>query len=103
MWEIELIAFELKRFVHQQRFIVGGDLNSALLFTRTTEGNATPALFSNLREAGFIDLRNDDGEQQTYFKDGKGPTRSHLRRRRHRCYTTLLAGRARVGAGLETE
>lgn len=58
-----------------QRFILGGDLNSSLLFDEVNGYSKNQALFSNLRAAGFIDLRirHIDAEQQTYFKEGHRP------------------------------
>jgi hypothetical protein len=75
MWEIELMAHELPRIFGTARFVAGGDLNSGLLFDTTYRRQSNARLFENLAELGFRDLRKrfHEGEQRTYFKEGKGP------------------------------
>lgn len=76
IWEIELIAFELKRLFASDLFLCGGDINSALLFDTHRKGKVSNRrLFDNLRSAGFVDLRlrHYEAEQQTYFKKRMGP------------------------------
>jgi exonuclease III len=75
LWEIEAVANDLERLLEGQRFILGGDLNSSLLFDEVNGSSMNQALFSNLSAAGFIDLRirHFDAEQRTYFKEGRRP------------------------------
>jgi exonuclease III len=75
LWEIEAAAHELGPLLRGRRFLAGGDLNSALLFDDVYRNSWNSILFANLREAGFIDLRERHlpTEQRTYFKAGKGP------------------------------
>jgi hypothetical protein len=74
MWQIQAIAFELRRLLAASRFIVGGDLNSSLLLDGDQPGrNAT--LFANLAAAGLVDLRprHHAAEQQTWFHGNDRP------------------------------
>jgi len=75
VWEVELIAHELPRVFGTSRFVVGGDLNSGLLFDSTYGRQSNARLFQNLASAGLIDLRKrfHEAEQRTYFKEGKRP------------------------------
>lgn len=76
VWEIEIIARELAQLVGDDELVAGGDLNSGLLFDSTYRYDHNERLFRNLAEGGLIDLRVASGieqEQQTYFKEGRGP------------------------------
>lgn len=68
MWQIEVIAHELQPVLAGTSFVLGGDLNSSLLFGDPTE----PRLFANLAAQGFTDLRHRHyaDEQQTFFRAG---------------------------------
>jgi endonuclease/exonuclease/phosphatase family metal-dependent hydrolase len=70
LWEIEVIAHELRDVLHGQPFVLGGDLNSALAFDKNYGGRENERLFANLAEAGFVDVRprHQPAEVQTYFK-----------------------------------
>lgn len=72
LWEIEVVAHELKHVVRNQPFVMGGDLNSALAFDRNYGGRENEVLFANLAEAGYVDVRprHQRDEVQTYFKAG---------------------------------
>lgn len=72
LWEIEVVAHELKHVVRNQQFVMGGDLNSALAFDRNYGGQENEVLFANLAEAGYVDVRprHQPDEVQTYFKLG---------------------------------
>ena len=69
MWEIEPIAHELAPVLEGGQFVLGGDLNSSLLFDNGRIGE-NARLFENLRSHGFLDLgvRHGVSEQQTFFK-----------------------------------
>ena len=76
LWEIEIIARELVTLTRGEDLVAGGDLNSGLLFDKTYRYDNNERLFSNLAEQGLVDLRVAAGieeEQQTYFKEGRGP------------------------------
>jgi exonuclease III len=74
VWEVELIAHELRQVFGTSRFVAGGDLNSGLLFDTKYGRQSNARLFQNLAALGFNDLRKrfHDTEQRTYFKEGKG-------------------------------
>lgn len=73
IWEIELAASELARVFAHDRFLLGGDLNSSLLFDLNYNRQSNRKLFENLDAAGFKDLRRTvhEEEQRTYFMDGR--------------------------------
>lgn len=76
IWEIEIIAPEIETLFAGDAFVVGGDLNSGLLFDTKKNYDYNARLFRNLAEGGFVDLRSACGvelEEQTYFKAGKCP------------------------------
>lgn len=70
LWEIEVLAHELRDVLRDQAFILGGDLNSALAFDTNYGGRENELLFANLAESGFVDLRlrHQREEVQTYYK-----------------------------------
>lgn len=71
VWEIELIAEELQPIVHGEQFVAGGDLNSSLLFDEVYGRHRNNwKLFDNLRSQGFIDTRDTQHEQRTFFRGG---------------------------------
>lgn len=74
MWEIEPIAHELRPVLDGRQFVLGGDLNSSLLFD-TARKSDNAKLFENLRMQGYLDLGTKQGisEQQTYFKADTRP------------------------------
>ncbi|GAB2767596.1 hypothetical protein GCM10027020_20490 [Nocardioides salsibiostraticola] len=69
MWEIEVIAHELAPVLEQRDFVLGGDLNSSLLFDKKAGGQEAQ-LFSNLASLRFADLRprHSEEEVRTFFK-----------------------------------
>lgn len=74
MWEIEVIAHELKPVLAGKQFLFGGDLNASLL--SDTPGKTYEAtLFENLATLGYTDIRHRHSadEVQTYFKPGNRP------------------------------
>lgn len=74
MWEIEVIAHELSPLLLSHNFILGGDLNSSLLFDKQPGGQEAQ-LFANLAALGFVDLRPRHAieEVQTFFRAGTRP------------------------------
>lgn len=72
LWEIEVIAHELRDVLRDRPFVLGGDLNSALAFDRNYGGRENEILFANLARSGFVDLRprHQPEEVRTYFKQG---------------------------------
>jgi exonuclease III len=75
IWEVEVSAHFLQSVLMEKRFVFGGDLNSGYLFDEVYRYNNNKILFENMRQQGYIDLRlaHSATEQQTYFKEGKGP------------------------------
>jgi exonuclease III len=75
IWEVEVATHFLSPILEGKRFIFGGDLNSGYLFDTVYRYDNNKILFENMRQQGFIDLRlaHSVVEQQTYFKDNKGP------------------------------
>jgi hypothetical protein len=75
LWEIEVIAHELGEVLRGRRFVLGGDLNSALAFDQNYGGCENERLFSNLAELGYADLRprHRPLEDQTYYKPRSRP------------------------------
>ncbi len=73
LWEVEAAAHELEPLLRGRRFLMGGDLNSSLLFDEVNGYAWNRILFANLRLTGFIDLRerHSPAEQRTYFKQGR--------------------------------
>lgn len=74
MWEIEVIAHELSPVLASGPFVLGGDLNSSLLFDKNEDGQEA-RLFKNLASQGFIDTRSrhSESEIQTFFKPRTRP------------------------------
>jgi hypothetical protein len=68
MWEIEVIAHELKPLLAGKEFLFGGDLNSSLLFDKPGKPNEA-RLFENLATLGYTDIRrrHSADEVRTYF------------------------------------
>lgn len=75
LWEIEVVAHELRDVLRDKPFIVGGDLNSSLTFDKNYGGRENEVLFANLAGSGYVDLRprHELDEVQTYFKPGAHP------------------------------
>lgn len=74
IWEIELVAHDLASLLAEgSRMLVGGDLNSALLFDEVYGYDYNRKLFDNFSEIGLRDLRTSESEQQTYFRAGHSP------------------------------
>lgn len=74
MWEIEVIAAELRPVLDDSHFVLGGDLNSARLFD-DHPGGENERLFANLHAQGYVDTRPRHSAQEvrTYFKEGRRP------------------------------
>lgn len=70
LWEIEVIAHELRDVLFGRPFVLAGDLNSALAFDENYGGCENEGLFANLGESGLVDVRprHQAAEVQTYFK-----------------------------------
>jgi endonuclease/exonuclease/phosphatase (EEP) superfamily protein YafD len=75
IWEVEAIAQDLEGLLRGERFIVGGDLNSSLLFDEVNRYDFNKLLFENLTAAGFVDTRPrfSAAEVQTYYKPNRRP------------------------------
>lgn len=75
LWQIDVAIYDLRNLLSGQRFIVGGDLNSALLFDQLRGTDSNRRLLNNIAAAGLVDLRlrHFDAEQRTFFRDGNGP------------------------------
>lgn len=75
VWEVEAAANDLEPILRGERFLVGGDLNSSLLFDTVNRYAWNQRLFDNLRMAGFVDLRprHFTEEQQTFFRAATRP------------------------------
>lgn len=73
MWEIEVIAHELKPVLAGNEFLFGGDLNASLL-SDTPEKPYEARLFENLATLGYTDIRprHSADEVKTYFKPNVG-------------------------------
>jgi exonuclease III len=75
IWELEVATYFLRPILEGKQFVFGGDLNSGHLFDTVNHYDNNKIMFENMRKQGFIDLRleHSDSEQQTYFKENKGP------------------------------
>ena len=74
-WEIEVISHELKTLLSNKSFVLGGDLNSALLLDKIYRRNTNKRLWENLESQGYLDLRHphSEDEQQTFFRKNTQP------------------------------
>lgn len=75
VWEIEVIAHELQSILSTNEFVLGGDLNSALLLDKIYRRKTNKRLWANLEAQGIHDLRplHSLEEQQTFFRDNTHP------------------------------
>ena len=70
VWEIEVAAYVAHTKVAGRRFVLGGDLNAALLLDEARQYKNNSRLWANLENQGFYDLRirHHLQEQQTFFR-----------------------------------
>jgi hypothetical protein len=70
VWEIEVAAHLARPILMGRRFVLGGDLNAALLLDEVRRHKNNARLWANLENQGFHDLRprHHEREQQTFFR-----------------------------------
>lgn len=70
VWEIEVAAHLACERLMGRRFVLGGDLNAALLLDKVRRHKNNARLWANLENQGFHDLRlrHHEQEQQTFFR-----------------------------------
>ena len=75
VWEIEVAAHLVRQRVTAGRYLLGGDLNSALLLDKVRKHRNNERLWANLAVQGFFDLRPNhyQHEQQTFFRPNTNP------------------------------
>lgn len=75
VWEIEVLAHQLRPVFAGRRFVLGGDLNAGLLLDEVYGYKNNVNLWNNMAIKGYIDLRPrySETEQQTFFRENTKP------------------------------
>lgn len=75
VWEIEVLAQQLKSLLSGRRFVLGGDINAGLLLDEVYGYKTNEILWKNLATLGYVDLRQRHSqiEQQTFFREKTKP------------------------------
>ena len=75
VWEIEVLAHQIRPVLDGRRFVLGGDLNAGLLLDEVYGYKNNENLWNNLAAQGYLDLRTRHSatEQQTFFRDKTNP------------------------------
>lgn len=75
VWEIEVLAQQLKSLLSGRRFVLGGDINAGLLLDEVYGYKNNEILWRNLAALGYVDLRlrHSQSEQQTFFRERTNP------------------------------
>jgi len=75
VWEIEVLAHQIRPVLGGKRFVLGGDLNAGLLLDEVYGYKNNENLWNNLAAQGLLDLRtrHSETEQQTFFREKMNP------------------------------
>lgn len=75
VWEIEVLAHQLRPLLADRRFILGGDINAGQLLDEVYGYKNNENLWKNMAEQGYVDLRlrHSATERQTFFRERTNP------------------------------
>lgn len=75
VWEIEVLAHQLRPLLAGRRFILGGDINAGHLLDEEYGYKNNENLWKNMAEQGYVDLRlrHSETERQTFFRERTNP------------------------------
>jgi hypothetical protein len=75
VWEIEVLAHQIRLVLDGRRFVLGGDLNAGLLLDEVYGYKHNENLWNNMAAQGYLDLRtrHSEIEQQTFFREKTNP------------------------------
>lgn len=75
VWEIEVLAHQIRPVLDGRKFVLGGDLNAGLFLDEVYGYKNNENLWKYLAAQGFCDLRfrHSAIEQQTFFREKTNP------------------------------